>query len=779
MNNKTNLQVFVNDILEILNYEPTDDEKLNNIKNYADLVSESNKHINLLFNSNTNNELHRLNACKSLNKVICSIDFKEFLLLNTNPELPKEIYLESCFVLGTLLKDSVENFIEYKKQELFKNNANRKEKIPLELTPFEERIFNKSIDCFINILRVDFENKDAIKQLISIYTYLTFFNQQNLPKCLEYLNTALLISPNNPTIHYNLGFIYQKLNSIQLALIHYNISNNTLLLQQQLEKLSLESEKLIINNYNGISSVYRNLKLWPQALHYSLKAKKILPLDPDINNQLGVIYTEMRRTDLAEECYKTAIENYKNSFVSTDPTFLLCEIYLNYGSMNAYNGDNNRSLECYNEALKICPLATLAFQNKLLHLNYVFDQLPDENKLYITDQHKIINRLYKDLTTEFKNQFKYTLPTSDGKINIGIVSGDFVDHPVSYFISTLLKDYNSDKFNLTCYSECIINTEVFNKNITFKLIKNMPAHTAAELINKDNIHILLDLSGHTSHNRLDVFALKPAPIQITYIGYPFTTGLNEMDYRITDSVCDGDLSISQKFYTEKLLCLKNCFLCYDPNPVNNRDLPKIIDCPKLNNSDYLTIGCYNRLNKMTEGVIEQFNKLLLKNPFVKFVFKTKALINENIRKLFLENFDASVRDRITMLDCTLSHEEHLKTYNEVDIAIDTTPYSGTTTTCEALYMGTPVFSLYDSEYYFHPANVSCSILQNSNMKEFIYNSFEELDLKINILQKQPTIFWKTFKQNIRNKFLSGKVCDKKEYIQNIQELFTDLCNNYS
>lgn len=785
---KNSFESIINQIIEIFNYQPDEDQKLDNINNHVALLNEINKNIHLLVNLNTDDQKsslkvthYRLNACKHLNKLISSIDFKEYLLLDSDPPVSKKIYIESCFTLGTLLKNIAENLVEYKKMELLKNNANRKDNIPLELTGIEQKIFDKSIDVLVNILRIDFENQHAIQQLISVYTQLTFFNQHNPHKCIEYLSAALLISPDNPTIHYNLGFMHQRLNGIQQSLIHYHISNKILLLEKELKSdgLSDESKKLIINNYNGISAIYRNLKLWPQSLHYALKAKELLPNDPDINNQLGVTYTELRRTDLAEECYKIAIKNYKNSFVSTDPSFLLCEIYLNYGSMNAYNGDNNKSIECYNEALKVCPLATLAFQNKLLNLNYIFDQLPDDNKEYITDQHKIINRLYKHLKNEPQTKkYMSTLPVKN-KINIGIVSGDFIEHPVSYFISPLLKYFDSDKFNITCYSECIINTQVFNQKLNFKLIKNMSAHQAADMIHNDNIHILLDLSGHTSHNRLDIFSLKPSPIQITYIGYPFTTGLKEMDYRITDHVCDGDLSISQKFYTEKLICLENCFLSYDPAPLdNNPKLPIIKNCPKEKDANYLTIGCYNRLNKMTEPVIEQFNRLLLKNNFIKFVFKTKALINKEIKRDFLEQFDKTVRDRVFILDCTLTHEEHLKTYNEVDIAIDTFPYSGTTTTCEALYMGTPVFSMYDSTHYFHPANVSCSILKNSNMEEFIYNSFEELDLKLNILQKQPVSFWKTFKKNTRNKFLTGKVCNNKEYVNNLQQLFNALCEKH-
>ena len=152
--------------------------------------------------------------------------------------------------------------------------------------------------------------------------------------------------------------------------------------------------------------------------------------------------------------------------------------------------------------------------------------------------------------------------------------------------------------------------------------------------------------------------------------------------------------------------------------------PKLINKPKEN---YLIIGCFNRINKITDPVIEQFNSLLVTHSFVKFVFKTKALINPVIKQKFIDKFDKFVQDRIIVLDCTLDHIGHLDTYNQVHIAIDTFPYSGTTTSCEALFMGVPVLSMYDSEYFFHPQNVTCSLLENSGMKEYIFNNESELN----------------------------------------------------
>lgn len=769
-----------------LDYNPSEEEQLESVKNYEALYRKSIKCIANLFKSEFSEEqknLYRIEACSYLNKIVCAVDGTEYLLLDSQPRIPRGVYLESFFNLGTLLKDIAEYSVREKYNNLLKNNANRNANDPIELSDLENAIFNKSLNCFMSVLRIDFENNRAIQQIVSIYTQLTYFSQGDPEKSLNYLRQSLLFAPGNSTIHYNLGHIYKRINNLELSIIHYNLSIH---LNSGDSTLTLDEKKrLLLNCNNGIASVYRNIKQWPQSLHYLLKALELEPDDPDINNQLGVVYTEMRRTDLGENCYLKAIKNYSKTFMSTDPKFLLCEIYLNYGSLFAYNGDNNKSIEAYNKALTICPKSVLPFQNKLMNLCYIFDQL--EDPMYITNQHKLINKLYSELKighTPFTwNSNYFTTP----KINIGIVSGDFIDHPVSYFISTLLRDFDVSKFNITCYSEMIIDTDLLNKGrkngVTFKLIKGMGAHQAAQLIHNDKVHILLDLAGHTGFNRLDIFSLKPCPIQITYIGYPFTTGLNEMDYRITDSICDGDLTVSQKFYSEKLIALDNCFLCYDPEVLrtNSSPIPYKFRYPQLqytSDRKFLTIGCFNRINKITDPVIDQFNKLLLKYNYIKFVFKTKALINKNIRKAFLDKFAESVQDRITVLECTLSHEEHLSTYNQVDISIDTWPYSGTTTSCESLFMGVPVISLYDSVTFFHPMNVTCSILKNSDLEDYIINNEDELYKKIEMLNNKPSEFWNSLKENTRDKFMSGKVTNKELYLENIQNLFVELYNKH-
>ena len=772
-------QSFVEKINKIIKSEFTEQEKLETVKNHRKLADLANEFISRSIDckSPLKEFENRVLACECFNKIINSVDTTEFLLLDAKPRISRDIYLSSLMNLGNYLKTIIEGLVAEKIQLLHQNNATRKVQIDLTLTPLEQSLFNKSLSSFIGVLQVNFEDQDATKQITSIYSQLTYFSQSNYEVCSKYLNESLMFDPVNANIHYNLGHIYQRMNRLEISLIHYKMSiglSRPYDENGRLRQIDEESRKLVINCYNGLASIYRGIKKWPEALYFLLKAHAILPEDPDINNQLGVTFTELRETEKADHHYQLAIKHYQKTFVSTDPKFLLSEIYLNYGHKFSYDGDNNKSIECYNQSLKVVPKFSLPFQNKLMNLCYIFNDLPDNNKMYITEQHRQINKLYAKNPKPYvfdKNYF------NTPKINIGIISGDFANHPVSFFISTYLKNFDHTRFNVTCYSECIIQVENYNKNLNFKIIKNMSQENASELIYKDQIHILLDLATHTAFNRLDIFSFKPAPISICYIGYPFTSGLNEIDYRITDSICDGDLSISQSFYTEKLITLPDAFMCYDYHDIDNmkeNKLPNITETPRLKNPKELVICCFNRLNKITDSVIIEFNKIMLACPNVKFLYKTKALINLNIRKEFLNKFDKKVQNRIMIIPCTLSHYQHLETYNQADIAIDSWPYSGTTTSCESLSMGCPVLSLYDSVTYFHAQNVTCSILKNSDLDFYVCSSTEEIIDKIKILEDKPLEFWKNQKQETRNKFLNGKFTNKELYMKNIQKLFTDL-----
>lgn len=716
----------------------------------------------------------RLKAIRELESLLNGIDVAEYLcLLDRKIDLPKQCYLDCHYNLATLYKSYVEIEIDNVLKKHRQNNT------VYIIPPQYVDLFKKAIDSFFIILKVVIENEEVSNQIVNIFYQLAVHSQHDLKQSLDHLKKALLYVPESEEVNYNLGFAYQQLNQLDESFIHYRLA-----IQQCKSKIRKDGKyeepqrKILLSCYNGLSVLLRAIDQQHAALQYLLKAQTIDDKDPDIQNQLGIVYTDMGRTDLAEIAYRKGIDNYTRSFISPDLTVLLSNLYLNLGHMHEYNGNNVKSVECFEKSLQNRPSFSLVFQSKLMGLCYLFDQL--EDKMLIHNQHKLVNNLYKKSPGKYVHGKPFF---SGNKINIGFVSGDLVDHPVSFLIRTFLNNYNPEQFNVTCYCERIIDTSIFNPNITFRFTKHMPAEEAATLIYNDNIHILFDLAGQTAYTRLDVFALKPAPIQITYLGYPFTSGLDEMDYRITDCICDHPV-VSQPFYTEKLLFLDNCFLCYDPIVIRKKSevvchlkYPDLEPQPFLKNG-YLTFGCYNRINKITDGVMNVYNQVMLQIPNARFVFKTRALLNKTIRTDFVNRFDKSVRDRVIIEDCTILQEQHLAEYNKIDISIDTFPYAGTLTSCEALTMGVPVFAFYDTKYFFHPQNVTVSLLKNSDLDYYVINhdenASETLISKIKELLNKDKSFWESLKETTRKQFLGGKVCNKDLYMKNISNLLVNL-----
>jgi protein O-GlcNAc transferase len=645
------------------------------------------------------------------NDIIKDANVVDYLLIDSNPKISREIYINTLTKLG----------------DIYKKNMNK-----------QTENINKFIECHSKILSIDFDNKNSKSELVNVFCSLCQHSTQNndYVGSLKYLDNALQVDPVSYIVHNNLGFIYKNANQFNKSVIHYHLAI----------ALNNNDTKVKVIAYSGLSCNFRSIQNWQQALFYLLKARALDDNDSEIYNSLGVVYTEMRRTDLAEENYLKGIQIAKNE----SDNEMLYNLYLNYGHMTFSNGDNLKSIEIYNIVLRLNPKNRFAFQNKIMNLVYLQDEF--EDKTYLYKQHKLVNKIFK------KNDSVKIYPKVNTIVRIGIISGDFTGHPVSYFISTFLQKYNPQKFSIFCYSECLIDTKVFNKDINFTLIRGMDTDSVCDIIIKNKINVLFDLSGHTGYNRMDVFAKKPVKVQISYIGYPYTTGLVEMDYRITDLICDNP-GISQTQYTEKLLFMKDCFLCYNPLL---RDPVIITKKPKK-----FTIGCFNRLNKISNGMITLINEILDKYNNIQFIFKTKALLNKNVKDDFLRKIKNI--NQVQIIDCAILHEQHLAQYNLIDISLDTFPYSGTTTSCESLLMGVPVLSLYDTLDYFHPQNVTVSILKNSNLENYVCNSNKDILNKIGEIQEKGFD-----KEYIRNCFLNGKVCDTTLYMKNFEKLINKV-----
>lgn len=301
-------------------------------------------------------------------------------------------------------------------------------------------------------------------------------------------------------------------------------------------------------------------------------------------------------------------------------------------------------------------------------------------------------------------------------LRIGYVSGDLRKHSVGYFIEPVLQHHDARRCQVFCYSnaaqEDAVSQRLRRHVHRWRRIHGMEAGAVAALIASDDVDILVDLSGHTNAHRLDVFGLKPAPIQVTWLGYPNTTGLVQMDYRITDEVADPK-GLTEQWHTEHLVRLPRVFSCYVPPA----DAPQVAP-PPLRTNGFPTFGCFNNANKLNDRVLAVWARLLCATPSARLVLKCASLQNEATRTRFSRFFQDHGVDptRIELLARDASTSEHLARYGTLDIALDPFPYCGTTTSCEALWMGVPLVSLAGSD---HRSRVGASQLTALGMPELV------------------------------------------------------------
>ena len=628
-------------------------------------------------------------------------------------------------------------------------------------------------------------NKKAMELYKIIFIYLTIFNA-NVQENINYLNQVLMIDPCDYQLHYNFGFMFHRANKLESSVYHYKLAIGIIDLHLQKGGIS-EEEKSGLRQFkvkclNGLGSIYFTIQDRDLALYYFELAKEIDPLDPDVNNQIAVVYTELRFTDTAIKHYKVAIENYERSHISTDKEMLIASLYMNMGLAKCYECNFTEAIDCYNKALKYKPRLSLAYQNKLLDVNYISHLI--EDPMYVAKLHKNINKIYPEVISDYKKscpdykvkaeiikcKSKNELIKKGTKIKIGFVSGDFICHPVAYFIHSILHNINYDLFDVYCYSMKVVKLDNMFEKCNWHVVKNLSNVEFKNLIQSHGVDVLFDLSAHTGDNRLDTFVLKPAPIQISYCGYPNSSGIKSMDYRITDKFCDSEKS--QKYYTEKLVFMDKCFLAYSPS-MGIKDIIPLGEQPCVKNG-YITFGCFNRYNKINKMVISVWERLLKEIPSARFVIKTKEFLTPTLRKQFLDSFeDKSVLERVEILGYSDTYQSHLVDYDKMDIALDTFPYSGTTTSCEALMQGVPVLTLFDKVRHYHSQNVTTSLMKNCDLDEYVTDSQESYIKKAKYFSENLDKL-ANLKEEVRSKFVNGPICDYKTFTNEFEDKIISL-----
>jgi protein O-GlcNAc transferase len=491
---------------------------------------------------------------------------------------------------------------------------------------------------------------------------------------------------------------------------------------------------LFAQAYLGLGAALKNQGKFNEALAAYREANRISPDLVEASYNLGNAFKALGRLDDAIAAYRQAIRiqpgllqahcNLGNALcdqgkpdeavaafhqaIRIEPDH--ANAHLNLGGALLEQGKFDQAIAACREAIRLRPDFAEARSNLAFSLNLVHDISVGE----VFEAHRawdVQHGRRKQAPGAHAND-----RSIGRRLKVGYVSPDFRLHSVAYFLEPLIRNHDRNAIEVICYSEVSAPdaaTERF-KGLAdrFTTTVAMSDDALTESIRNDGIDILVDLAGHTSKNRLPVFARKPAPVQVTWLGYPNTTGLDAMDYRLVDAVTDPDA-----FASEALVRLPEGFLCYSARD----DAPTPGAAPCLT-TGFVTFGSFNNIAKLSGATLDVWARLLTRLPTARLLLKGKPFAEAATRAMYLDRLTERgvAADRVELM-AWLPERAHLSLYDRVDIALDPFPYNGTTTTCEALWMGVPVVTLRGDR---HAGRVGASLLTQIGLTDLIADSKE-------------------------------------------------------
>ncbi len=518
---------------------------------------------------------------------------------------------------------------------------------------------------------------------------LVLLDQKKFDAAESCFKTALGISPQDSSAHYNLGLC--------------NLTQEKFGPAKACYEQALQINPNFADAINDLGLVLKEEEKPEQARHQFERALAIEPKLAMAHNNLGNVLMEMGEFEASHRSYEKALK------YSSDRE--RAEIHYCQGSLLYAQGKHQEAVGQYRRALELKPDYEQAQENLCFTLIYCPSTRPEvllEEHIRWARNHAA--HLAPEVT-KFDNR-----PDPDRRLRVGYVSPDFKAHSVSFFFEPLLNAHNREAVETYCYAE-VKRPDEFTRRIRGAAehwcdTVGLSDEELAQKIRADGIDILVDLAGHSAFTRLLVFAYKPAPVQVSYLGYPATTGLPEVDYRITDAWADPPPE-SDRHYTEKLIRLCHGFLCYQASS----QMPPVGPSPAKSNG-YVTFGSFNNGAKISQDALTLWASILRAVPDSRLIVKNKYMrdknTQENYRNLFREQ--GVDGDRLEFLSQVYATEDHFAIYNRVDIGLDTFPYNGTTITCENLWMGVPVIALAGC---MHAGRVGVSLLSQVELTELI------------------------------------------------------------
>jgi len=578
-----------------------------------------------------------------------------------------------------------------------------------------------------------------------------FFSDGDISQAIKNFLKALEYNSNSIEASFNLGFCYQIQNNYQQAIFYFR---KTLKLKPQ-DQEAANNLAMSLANYGAIM-LYKDPK---RALECLMEANKIIPENSNILYNIGNAYQAMGKTEESMETIKKVIK--------IDPEFehAYGQYYLRL-----------RTFAYWDEAKKIFKKMK-ELSDASLKLNKLTSETPFVSVCNFEDPKrnfeiaKVWSKQDKDLVSNIKFSRKISKKKAGELIRIGYLSYDFHDHATLHLLMGVLRLHNKKKFKIYAYSYGFPSESSYRRDAqkyvnVFRDIRLTSDLEAAEIINKDKIDILVDLKGHTSGCRLGIMALKPAPISVTWLGFPGTTGADYIDYILTDKIVTPPSEA--KYYSEKIVYLPNTY-----QPTDNKQIISDRKFTRRNlglpgDPDIIVFSSFNQTHKIEPEAFDVWMKILKKVPkSVLWLFVDNKIAANNLQK---ETKKRGVDAGRIFFANPLPKDEHLKRIALADIALDTFTYNGHTTTSDCLWAGVPVITLKGNHF---ASRVSASLLTAMWMNYLITNSKIEYERLAIELATNPKKLAAIHKSLIMNRE-SCALFDTQRFTSDLEKIYAKL-----
>ena len=672
------------------------------------------------------------------------------------------------------------------------------EKIQLVLQHLQRGDLSKAEQFCREILQAQPDNF-RILHLLGV----VFYQKGDAQGAINAIKKALQLNPNDPDAYFNLGNAYAEKGQLDDALTCF--------------QKAVEINPQLFEAYNNIGNIFMETKQFDEGIISYQKALKLNPGLADAHSNLGNAFLEKGQLDDAIFHFKNAIQLNPNfleahfklgnalikkgqlddaifhfkTAIRLNPNFLeaynslgiaqrtkgqlseaiesyryaltlnpdFVEAYLNLFVVYAEQGNFKKAEECHRRVLSIDPNRSFHDTNFLYIMNYRYDA-----QTIFSEHLRFGKEIAESLSLDTVNYTNERILAR--RLRIGYVSPDFRRHAVAYFIEPILLAHHKERYEVFCYSNSLVRDEVTERiqkhTDHWRSIYGMSDESVAEQIRKDKIDILIDLAGYTADNRIWVFARKPAPIQVSWIGYLATTGLLSIDYKIADNYTDPP-GKTERLYTEKILRLPESFLCYLPD----RNSPKVKPLP-VSSKGHITFGSFNNFSKVTPEVLTLWSRILNAVSDARLIMKCRIFFDKSMREHVIKVFaERGITAERIYLQSWEPSPRHLETYNLVDICLDTFPFNGATTTCESLWMGVPVVTLAGTAYH---SGVGTSLLSNVGLSELVAGNHDEyISIAVNLAKDLKRLEF--LRKNLRGMMEDSPLCDAKRFTRNLEACY--------